>query len=27
VLPAWVAVWIANFTFLCFGLYTLMNAE
>ena len=27
VLPAWVAVWVANFTFLCFGLYTLMNAE
>ena len=26
VLPAWVAVWVANFTFLCFGLYTLMNA-
>ena len=27
VLPAWVAVWVANFTFLCFGLYMLMNAE
>ena len=27
VLPAWVAVWVANFTFLCVGLYTLMNAE
>ena len=27
VLPAWFAVWVANFTFLCFGLYTLMKAE
>ena len=27
VLPAWIAVWVANFTFLCFGLYTLMKAE
>lgn len=27
VLPAWVAVWVANFTFLCFSLYMLMIAE
>lgn len=27
VLPGWVSVWVANFTFLCVGLYTLMNAE